>query len=59
MERCVQCWSSQYKKETNILENIHRRVMNERLEHLSYMEGLKDGIVQSGEQKVQDECVNM
>jgi len=44
LESCVQFWSSQHKKDTDLLERVQRRVkkMIGGLEHLSYEERLRE-----------------
>jgi len=44
MEYCVQAWCSQYRKDTQLLEQTQRKAMKiiKRLEHLSYEERLRE-----------------
>ncbi|KAK4828681.1 hypothetical protein QYF61_000500 [Mycteria americana] len=44
LECWVQCWTPQYKRDTDILERVQQRAtrMREGLEHLSYVERLRE-----------------
>ena len=44
LEYCVQAWSLQHKKDTELLEQVHRRAakMMRGLEHLSYEKRLRE-----------------
>ncbi|KFQ29904.1 hypothetical protein N332_06698, partial [Mesitornis unicolor] len=44
LEYCVQLWSSQHKKDIEVLESVQRRVtkMIKRLEHLSYEDRMRE-----------------
>jgi len=53
LESCVQLWSSQHKKDTDLLEQVQRRAtkMIQGMEHLSCEERLRVGADQLGEEK--------
>ena len=44
LEYCVQAWSTQYRKDLQLLEQVQRRAANmiKGLEHLSYEERLRE-----------------
>jgi len=53
LESCIQLWSSQHRKDMELLEQLQRRATKTRgLEHLSYEERLRElGVIQPGEEK--------
>jgi len=61
LERCVQVWAPQYKRDMNILERVPQRAMKmiKGLEHLSCEEGLRAVTVQPRGEKAQGDLVNI
>ena len=53
LEYCVQLWDTQHKKEMDLLQRVQRRAMKmiRGLEHLSYEDKLRLGVVQPGDKK--------
>ncbi|PKU34168.1 hypothetical protein llap_15528 [Limosa lapponica baueri] len=53
LEYCVQLWSPQHRKDMDLLERVQWRAteMIRGLEHLSYEDRLRAGVVQPGEEK--------
>jgi len=54
LEYCIQLWSTQYRKDMDVLEQVQRRAtkMIRGLEYLSYEDTLEGvGAVQPGEEK--------
>ena len=53
LEYCIQIWSLQYRRDTDLLESIQRRAtkMISGMEHLSSKDRLRSGAVQPGEEK--------
>jgi len=60
MECCVQCWSPQHKRDTDILERIQWRATKtvKVLEHLSWGKAER-AIVQAGEEKAQGDLIKV
>jgi len=50
---CIQLWSPQHRKDTDLLELVQRRAtkMIQGMEYLSYEERLRARVVQPGEEK--------
>ena len=53
LEYCMQMWSPQYRRDTDLLECVQSRAtkMIQGMEHLSHEDRLRTGTVQPGEEK--------
>ncbi|PKU46926.1 hypothetical protein llap_2761 [Limosa lapponica baueri] len=53
LEYCIQLWSPQHNRDVDLLKQVQRkdRKMIRGLEHLSYEDRLRAGVVQPGEEK--------
>jgi len=53
LEYCIQMWSPQHRRDTDLLECVQRRATEviPGMEHLPYMDRLRAGAVQHGKGK--------